>query len=352
MDEKKFIQVVMLGDSLVWSGNVPFGQRYGDFIEQELQARLGDRVLVDVAICGDGGDTVGQALARLERDVLVYDPGVVLINLGTNNMLREINYAEPDLRAVVGGIRKHRPQTRIILETVATIIEKLHSYHNNPDVIKAGGLMHILKTRTHRIIRRVAREYGVPLHDRFKIFQAAVKVNRSLNDQLICRDGGHLTVAGNRYFARSAAVALAACLERLPKQSAKSAVVWLERAETNPAFSECCRVLCEGGLDLFLRSAANWARLMLQQAWSCARRAECMATNQAMRSRAKRVAVLAAAFSALQRALPGEVHQPIPADKAANITWALTQLEAAPCDHRVDQMQKHLRKKRTQSALM
>ena len=88
---------------------------------------------------------------------------------------------------------------------------------------------------------------------------------------------------------------------------------------------------------------------MLQQARSCARRAECLAANQAIRSRAKRVATLAAAFSALQRALPREVHQPIPPDKVANITWALTQLKAAPRDDLVDQMKKHLRNKRRQT---
>ncbi|MBU0714394.1 MAG: SGNH/GDSL hydrolase family protein [Verrucomicrobia bacterium] len=341
--KKKFVQVVMMGDSITWSSNVPFGQRYGDYIEQELQAHLGDRVLVDVAICGDGGDTVGQALERLERDVLVYDPDAVLINLGGNNMLREINYAEKDLHAIVGGIRKQCPQARIILETVPTVIEKLHCYRKHPDIIKAGGLMRILKTRTHRMIRRVAKQYELPLHDRFGIFQAAVAKQKNMNDQLICKDGIHLTVAGNRYFALSAAKTLTECLESLPKLPAKSAVVWLRRAETNPAFSECCRALREGGLELFLRSAGTWVRLMLQQARSCARRAECLATNQAMRSLAKRVAALAAAFSALQRALPGEFHQPLPSDKVDNITWALTQLKAAPRDHRVDQMQKHLR---------
>ena len=44
-EQRRFVQVVMLGDSITWSANVPFGQRYGDYIEQELQALLGDRVL-------------------------------------------------------------------------------------------------------------------------------------------------------------------------------------------------------------------------------------------------------------------------------------------------------------------
>lgn len=344
--KKKYVQVVMLGDSITWSSNVPFGQRYGDFIEQELQARLGDRTMVDVAICGDGGDTAGQALARLERDALAYGPHAVLINVSGNNMLRESAYAEPDLRAIVRGIGKRRPHALIVLETIPTIIEKLHGYRNNPDVVKAGGLMHILKTRTHRMIRRVAKQYGLPLHDRFGIFQAAAAKNKDLNDRLICKDGIHLTAAGNRYFARSAAKALAEGLENLPKQPAKSAVVWLKRAENNAAFCECGRALREDCLELFLRSAGTWARLMLQQARSCARRAECLAANRTIRSRAGRVAALAAAFSALQRALPGEVHQPIPHDKIANIAWALTQLKTAPRDHRVDRMRKYLLKKR------
>lgn len=339
--KKTFVQVVMLGDSLTWSANVPFGRRYGDFIESELQARLGDQVLVDVAICGDGSNTAGQALVRLERDVLPYEPDAVLINLGGNNVIRETAYAEKDLRAIVGEIRKRCPEARIILETVPTIIEKLHGSRNHPDVVKAGGFMHILKTRTHRLIRRVARQYGLPLHDRFGIFQAALKTDRSLNDQLICKDGIHFTVAGNRYFARSAADALADNLKCLPKPSALPAPVWLKRAENNAAFAECCRVLREGGLDLFLRNTGSWSRLMLQQARSYARRAECLAPNCAVRMRAKRVAAMAAAFSALQRALPLEVHAPVQADKADNITWALAQLKTAPADHLVRQLKKH-----------
>lgn len=331
----------MLGDSITWSANVPFGQRYGDFIEQGLQARLGERAVVDVAICGNGSDTVGQGLARLERDVLAYEPDAVLINFGGNNLIRETNYVKKDLRALISGIRKQQPHVPIILETIPTIIEKLHEYRKHPDILKDGGLTHALEARAHRIIRRVAGEFALPLHDRFRIFQAALKEDESLNDQLICKDGVHLTVAGNRYFARSAAEVLANCLNG-PMRLSAPAALWLKRAECNAAFAECCRCLRESGLELFLRSSGSWSRLMLQQARSFARRAERLATALSVQSRAKKIAVLSAVFSALQRALPSEIHQMLGAKEIENITWALSQLDSFPKDPMVRRLRNRL----------
>lgn len=331
----------MLGDSITWSADVPFGQRYGDFIEQGLQARLGGRTVVDMAICGDGGNTVGQGLARLERDLLAYEPDAVLINLGGNNLIRETNYVKKDLRALISGIRKRQPHVPIILETIPTIIEKMHCYRKHPDILKTGGLMHALDARAHQIIRLVAGEFALPMHDRFKIFQAALKGNKSLNNRLICKDGVHLTAAGNRYFARSASEVLANCLNG-PTRLIAPAAVWLKRAEDNAAFAECCRCLQAGGLELFLRSSGSWSRLMLQQARSFARRAQCLATTPSIQSRAKTITGLAGAFSAYQRALPAEIHQMPGAKEMENITWALSQLDFVPRDPMVRRLRNRL----------
>jgi lysophospholipase L1-like esterase len=340
---RRFVQVVMLGDSITWSHNVPFGERYGDHVERELQDLLGDGALVDAAICGDGGDTVGQALLRLDRDVLAYEPDAVLINLGCNNTIRERGHAERDLCAVVEGIEGNAPRARIVLETIPTIIERLHAYRTNPEVIRAGGLMRITRTRTNRVIRRVAGRYGLPLHDRFGMFQAAVARRKSLDRLFICGDGIHLTAAGNRHFAKSAAALLAACLADLPEPSPRRASSLLAGAEENPAFRECCRTLEAGGLELFLRGAGSWARLMLQQARSGARHASCLTESGAVRRRAARVAAMAGAFSALQRILPPEAHGPMPDVGTQTVRWALEQLDAAGDDPMVRLLRRHLR---------
>jgi lysophospholipase L1-like esterase len=353
---RRFVQIVLFGDSISWSATSPFGRRYGDCIERELQARLGDGAMVDVAVCGDGGDTAGQALLRLERDCLAYEPDAVLVHLGANNTRREKSHAEPDLRSVVDGIRKRRPRARVVLENVPTVIERLHAYRDHPDIVKAGGLMRIIRTRLNPMVRRVAGAYALPVHDRFAIFQSALARDRSLEGRLIRPDGIHLTEEGNRYFARSAARiladALADALAVAPTdtsagapRSGPTAAMLLERAESNPALRECRRALAEGGLELFLRGAGSWARLMLQQARSAARRAECLAGGDRMRARAERLSAMAAAFAALQHALPGEAHARVPADRIESLRWALTRLRSAGDDPEARALARHLRRR-------
>jgi lysophospholipase L1-like esterase len=154
----------MLGDSITWSGNVPFGHRYGDFIERNLQTGWGPEVLVDVAVCGDGSDTVAQGLVRVERDVLAYAPDYVLVNLGCNNLIRERKFLEADLRLVIQRIRKADPATSIVLETIPFIDERRHCYRRLPEIRRAGGLNNAVE-RIHAIIRKLAGEFDLALHD-------------------------------------------------------------------------------------------------------------------------------------------------------------------------------------------
>lgn len=327
-----FLQVVMLGDSITWSSQVPFGKRYGDFIETELQARLGGRVVVDVAVCGDGSDTTGQGLERLERDCLAYEPHLVLLNLACNNMLRETDYIETELRTIIERIRARCPATRIIPETIPTVDEKRHAWRRHPEILKAGGLKKVCEVRVHDIIRRLAREYGLTVHDRFRDFHRALAKRAEVNKKLICADGVHQTAAGNRYFARSAARLLAEAVILPPVTSKRPAAAWLALAEQNPAYQHGCHCLDHGGLAQFLRTSGSWSRLMFQQARSFARRAACMASHPSVKSRALTVAALAAAFSALQRALPYEIHQN---PSAGNLRWLLKQIQPYMQDKRM-----------------
>ncbi len=339
-------QVVVLGDSISWSTHVPFGRRYGDYLEQVLQARLGPRSAVDVAICGDGGNTTGQGLARAARDVVAYAPHRVLVNLGCNNLTHEPDWVERDLRALLRMLRARCPAAGIVLETIPAVIEARHGHRALPEVVKAGGLVRMVESGPHRIIRRLARAWRLPLHDRWRLFQAAAKRRPAVVDTWILPDGIHLTAAGNRHFAASAAALLAAGWAACPPASdldRLTPALWLARAETTPAFLECCRALRDGGLALFLRTSGSWSRLMLQQTRSFARRAAAQTTHPRVRDRAARTAAMAAAFSALQHALPSQAHDPIPPNKRADLAWARARLREAPPDSLIRLLQRRLR---------
>jgi lysophospholipase L1-like esterase len=74
--------VVCFGDSLTAGTGAPEGKSYPDV----LARRLGRAVIN----AGVPGDTTADALARLERDVLVHDPGVVCLTLGGNDLMRQV----------------------------------------------------------------------------------------------------------------------------------------------------------------------------------------------------------------------------------------------------------------------
>lgn len=72
--------IVAFGDSLTEGHGVAANQNY----PAQLERALGKPVVN----AGVSGNTTGEALQRLDRDVLALDPRIVLICLGGNDMLR------------------------------------------------------------------------------------------------------------------------------------------------------------------------------------------------------------------------------------------------------------------------
>jgi len=70
--------LICFGDSLTFGTGAPAGKRYPDHL-----SRLLKRPVVNAGIAGD---TTGDALARLQRDVLDRSPGIVLVTLGGNDL--------------------------------------------------------------------------------------------------------------------------------------------------------------------------------------------------------------------------------------------------------------------------
>ena len=92
--------VIAFGDSLTQGYRVDPGQGW----PEQLSAIVGRPILNR----GVSGDTTGDALARLERDVLSQDPRVVLVCLGGNDMLRRLPPEQQfeNLRQVVRRIQE------------------------------------------------------------------------------------------------------------------------------------------------------------------------------------------------------------------------------------------------------
>jgi acyl-CoA thioesterase I len=93
------VNVIAFGDSLTEGYRVESGQGW----PEQLSAIVGRPILNR----GVSGNTTGDALARLERDVLSADPRVVLICLGGNDMLRRMPADQQfdNLRTIVRRIQ-------------------------------------------------------------------------------------------------------------------------------------------------------------------------------------------------------------------------------------------------------
>jgi acyl-CoA thioesterase-1 len=91
--------VIAFGDSLTEGYRMDPGEGW----PEQLSAIVGRPILNR----GVSGNTTGDALARLERDVLAQDPRVVLVCLGGNDMLRQMPADQQfdNLRAIVRRIQ-------------------------------------------------------------------------------------------------------------------------------------------------------------------------------------------------------------------------------------------------------
>jgi acyl-CoA thioesterase-1 len=92
--------VVFLGDSITSGHGLP--------LEATFAHRLGAALEVPVRNAGLSGDQTAGGLARLERDVLVHRPTLVVVELGPNDVFRRVPRSETlgNLRAIVRRLRE------------------------------------------------------------------------------------------------------------------------------------------------------------------------------------------------------------------------------------------------------
>jgi len=93
-------RIVCLGDSLTYGVGASKGL--------DFPSRLAEITGIEVINSGVSGNTTADALARLEADVLEYEPDVVLITLGGNDLKNRVGEgtARANLLAIIQGIQE------------------------------------------------------------------------------------------------------------------------------------------------------------------------------------------------------------------------------------------------------
>lgn len=118
---RRAIQVVAFGDSVTQGamemGRLGSSETYHRLFHQDLEAFY-PTTTINVINSGISGETASQAIARLERDVLRYEPDLAFIAFGLNDSVdgpEKIPVFSEAIRHIVREIRGRAPATIVLI---------------------------------------------------------------------------------------------------------------------------------------------------------------------------------------------------------------------------------------------
>ncbi len=187
------MKVVFLGDSITQAGAGPTG--YVTLVKEALKQRHPDKP-IEVIGAGISGHKVPDLQARLQRDVLVHKPNLVVIYIGINDVWHsQSNNGTPKdkyesgLKDIISQI--HGVGSRVILCTPTMIGEKTDGSNSLDAMLEEYS----------EISRNVAKETSVTLLDlRKKMVRELQILNADQAGKgVLTSDGVHLNDAGNEF---------------------------------------------------------------------------------------------------------------------------------------------------------
>ena len=191
MTGSRSVVYVALGDS-VTAGWLEHGILDSEAAYPALfRTRLGllfPHTMISVVNGGLGGDSVDSLLSRLDRDALRYDPHLITVCIGLND------------------VRKGRENLPAFKESLAELVRRIQT-ESNADLLlitpnARGDAWQDDGTVADyvRVIRSVAREKAVGLADVYAIYQGAIRANGVSGAELLSNRISHPTRAGHQIF--------------------------------------------------------------------------------------------------------------------------------------------------------
>jgi lysophospholipase L1-like esterase len=183
--------IVFLGNSITARGVKPWGY-------VSLTAGVLERAYpgMGIAVVGAGvsGNKVPDCQRRLERDVLQRQPALVVIYIGTNDVLHWLDGKGTPIEDYEAGLEDLVTRTRaagaaVILCTPGVLGEKTDGTNHFDRMLDDYA----------EVGRRVARESGAQLLDLRRAFMAYLKVHNTANADtgVLTSDGVHLNQDGD-----------------------------------------------------------------------------------------------------------------------------------------------------------
>lgn len=193
-------RIVFIGDSITEWGRFEDTENLGDnyvrIIHDHLLLEDPDH-FPEIINCGIGGNRITDLAARWEKDVIDFQPDLLSISIGINDVWRQLD--QPDLDQVLPDrfeqiYRELIEQTlteteaKIVLMEPTVIEEDVHSVGN----IKLKDYV--------QVVRRLAKNYNltvVPTHEAF------ISYLKTQAPYPLTTDGVHMNRAGNYLMAQT-----------------------------------------------------------------------------------------------------------------------------------------------------
>ncbi len=189
-------KVVFFGDSITQAGVNPKG--YITMMKEMLR-KEGDSANYDLIGAGIGGNKVYDLYLRMDSDVLMKSPDIVVIYVGVNDVWHKSMFGtgtDPDkfekfYRAIIKKCQAEN--AKVILVTPATIGEK-KNYANQQD----GDL-----NKYSGIIKNIGNDMHLPVVDLRTLFENYEQEHNTqdVDRGVLTSDGVHLNDTGNKLVA-------------------------------------------------------------------------------------------------------------------------------------------------------
>ena len=140
---------------------------------------------------GISGNTTNDLINRIDSDLYDYNPSVVIIQIGTNDIRANIKDEEiiNNLKTIIKGIRKNRKNSSILVESIYPLNRDMDTEYWN-GVNEDYNNKHIIKLNND--IRKLCKKEHIKYID---VYSYLLDDNKNLKE-VYSKEGLHLTDLG------------------------------------------------------------------------------------------------------------------------------------------------------------
>ena len=210
---KTHLTVCGFGDSITLATRQPEETKWLGILGRLLRREHPGRTFTMIN-AGVGGNTSREGLARLDRDVIVHRPDIVLVQFGGNDatcdQARHVDLPEYERNLECMCSRFESIGARTVLLTFPPVVNAWHAWSQHPSYATWGGpdgCVEIYRNATRAYAQASARplvDLDAALRQRFEDAGPAT---------FILPDGVHLTASGNLVVAEAVRPVLARMCE-------------------------------------------------------------------------------------------------------------------------------------------